>query len=201
MTNQATLTVSATDVGDCTLRFNQAGDDRWLAAPEVIRTVPTAKAIPTFSGFHSGTLEKPLGNSFILPLRAQAGGAPIVYGSLTPPVPSGWQCDVANNTLTLNGRDRLPTDCVIYAKVDGSRLYEAATVQATITITPSNVYMEVSDEKSSGNVKTLTITFAAAVALTTPASDCAAIVISPVPGGASTAHVVTATFNAAECSF
>jgi hypothetical protein len=161
--NAATFTVKATDVGTCTLRYTQVGDDRWLAASAVTRTVQTVKATPTISGFANQTVEMAVPYSaFALTLKGTAtAGAPIVYRSETPvdPTAGGWTCVVTGNVLTLGGFGNVPQICVVSASVEASAMFNAAKTTASIKI-DTTVVKIVSHTKAvvTGNAASLSIT-------------------------------------------
>jgi hypothetical protein len=196
--NPATLTLRATTVGVCNLRFTQPGDGKnWAAAASVNRSITVSKGQPVISNFSNQTIENPITETFQLTLSAAAGAAPLTYSAAYRGSASGTECVINGSVLTLNLAYSFPVDCDVRAEVVASNLYEAAFKTATITITASTVrVVSVSKpaQSKTGTVTTATFTVTLSTSWNLDVSQGTCDSITHVLGAAET-HTVTVTFT------
>jgi hypothetical protein len=137
--NAALGLVQATDVGPCRITASQPGGSGWAPAADITQTATISKAVAAIQSFGNQSFEYQQ-IAFTIPLGASvAGGAPVRYVLLDAGQPDQL-CSLSGSTLAVAQTfNSMPTVCVVQAVVDASRLYEAASAQATITITPTVV--------------------------------------------------------------
>ena len=163
--------VTLDHAGTCTIAADQAGDDDYLAAPTVTRTVTIRKATQAI-GFTLPTAPA-LGSSHDLVATGGGSGNAVTFTSTTPD-----KCSVTGSTVTF---DHAGT-CVIAADQAGNGDYEAAP---TVT-------------RSVGVAKaTQSITFTSKAPASATLGDTYAVTAASGSGAPVTFSVDPATTNAA----
>ena len=144
----------ATAVGPCRLTASQPGDSTWQAAPAVEGVAQILRAAASISGFENTTYEY-LGDRTFQLRATSTSGVGVRYESLQ----NG--CGVAPGTdiLDFRGTDILPKTCQVRATADPTDTFEAATLERSFTLNPTNMTIGVAESgRSSGSV-TLLVTF------------------------------------------
>lgn len=125
----ATFTMTSSTIS-CTVKFDQAGDPNYAAAPQVVETVSPAKGIPDVTAW---PIASPITYGQSLVVATLTGGMASVPGSFAftnPIVVLAASTSLQSVTFT-------PTDTANYGSVNGS---VSVTVHpATLTVTADNV--------------------------------------------------------------
>jgi multisubunit Na+/H+ antiporter MnhE subunit len=126
--------VTFNEAGTCVIEANQAGNERYQAAPQALQTM-TVQQIPQTITF-SSTLPTFVVQNGTYVVAATGGGSDnMVIFTIDPAsdLASGWVCSISGATVTFNQ----PGTCTIDANQAGNASYQAAPqAQQSTTVEP-----------------------------------------------------------------
>ena len=152
--NGAAFTIAGT--GNCTVKYDQAGDANHNAAPQVTETVTAQQAAQTIT--FDALPGKTFGDADFIVSASASSGLPVSFAAL-------GQCSTSGSSVHINGAG----ECTITASQGGDSNHDPATdVARSFQIAKASTTTEISSSSDPGQ----SLTFSAAV--TSPAG---------VPGG------------------